>query len=106
MANACQRYDGRRCCVTAMSVRDTVRKMILIDTESVGGWCHLVAGSIEELHEFAEVIGLNRCWFQNKRKKNQPHYDVRGNNIRLAISHGAVRVCRKELFMFLSRTYQ
>lgn len=37
-------------------------------------WCHLVADSLAELHEFAISIGLKRAWFQ--AKSVYPHYDV------------------------------
>ena len=79
--------------------------MVYIDTESIGGWCHLVASSIDELHTFAESIGRNRCWYENKRGKNQPHYDMRGVIIQKAIDNGAVLVSRSELFTFLESNY-
>jgi Protein of unknown function (DUF4031) len=37
-------------------------------------WCHLVADSITELHQFAELLGLKREWFQDQTQ--YPHYDV------------------------------
>lgn len=37
-------------------------------------WCHLVADSINELHTFAEQLGLKREWFQHRTM--YPHYDV------------------------------
>lgn len=36
---------------------------------------HLVADSLEELHEFAKQIGIKRCWFHGIRK-GHPHYDL------------------------------
>ena len=39
---------------------------------------HLVADSLKELHEFAESIGLKRCWFHGLRK-GHPHYDLHGD---------------------------
>ena len=36
---------------------------------------HLVADSLEELHEFASSIGIKRCWFHGMRK-GHPHYDL------------------------------
>ncbi len=36
---------------------------------------HLIADSIEELHTFANSIGLNRNYFYGKRK-GHPHYDL------------------------------
>lgn len=37
-------------------------------------WCHLVADSIEELHEFARKLGMRRAWFQHAA--SYPHYDI------------------------------
>lgn len=37
-------------------------------------WCHLVADSLAELHEFAQRLGLRQAWFQSKSV--YPHYDV------------------------------
>lgn len=37
---------------------------------------HLVADTVSELHNFAQQLGLKRCWFQTARK--HPHYDVLG----------------------------
>ncbi|MGT2430927.1 DUF4031 domain-containing protein [Cupriavidus basilensis] len=37
-------------------------------------WCHLVADSLTELHDFARRLGLRRSWFQERSV--YPHYDV------------------------------
>lgn len=37
-------------------------------------WCHLVADSLDELHAFAQRLGLKRAWFQGNA--TYPHYDV------------------------------
>lgn len=37
-------------------------------------WCHLVADSSEELHEFAKKLGMKRIWFQHTA--SYPHYDI------------------------------
>lgn len=81
-------------------------KLILFDNP-VNGWSHLVANDIDTLHEFAEKLGLKRCWYQNKKKKNkrQPHYDIRPSLFEKAISLGAKRVTRKELLIFLKTHY-
>lgn len=52
-------------------------------------------GPIEELHEFAQGMGLRREWFQNKPL--HPHYDVFGVKVGQAYSHGAFPVSGKEL---------
>lgn len=38
---------------------------------------HLVTDNTDlaELHEFAQRLGIKRCWFEGVRKKH-PHYDV------------------------------
>lgn len=52
-------------------------------------WAHMWAdGDIEELHRFAEGIGLKRAWFQDKPAL--AHYDVTPEKHKLAIKNGAV----------------
>lgn len=53
---------------------------------------HLIADSISELHQFAVQIGLKRCWFENKRHKKQPHYDVKGIMVKRVFDNGAIKV--------------
>ena len=43
---------------------------------------------MEELHEFANRVGLKRSWFQDK--PNFPHYDIAGKVIGKAMMAGAV----------------
>jgi len=69
------------------------------------GWCHLVADTISFLHEFAEQIGLQRHWFENKRGKNKSHYDVKGDMIIKAIENGTIQVPSKEIVSFLKEHY-
>lgn len=53
-------------------------------------WCHLMTdGPFEELHAFAEEMGLKRTWFQDTR---HPHYDVTEHKRHQAIHLGAVSV--------------
>lgn len=51
---------------------------VYIDAEGIRWrnrlWCHLVADSLTELHDFARRIGLKRQWFQDR--SFYPHYDV------------------------------
>lgn len=37
-------------------------------------WCHLIADSVEELHEFATSFGLSKHAFH--RGARIPHYDI------------------------------
>jgi hypothetical protein len=56
---------------------------------------HLVSDhSIEELHQFAEGLGLRREWFQ---RKSVPHYDLTGEHYELALERGAILVSSREI---------
>ena len=52
---------------------------------------HLMADSRQELHEFAQRIGLKRCWFQ------RDHYDVTSYIRRKAVLAGAIEVSSEYL---------
>lgn len=56
------------------------------------GSCHLLADTLEELHEFADRLGLRREWFQNHPR--WPHYDLTRNKRALAVRLGATEVDR------------
>jgi len=58
---------------------------------------HLVADSFEELHEFAQSIGLRRSWFQQKR---YPHYDLLGRKKKEAMDAGA-EMCTSRDILYL-----
>ncbi len=67
-------------------------------------WCHLgTDGPVEELHAFAEKIGLKRGWFQGWARI--PHYDITPGKRVKAVEAGAVEVtdtdsielCRKSV---------
>jgi hypothetical protein len=56
---------------------------------------HLVSdASLEELHRFAESLGLRREWFQ---EKSIPHYDLTGKVYDLALERGAKLVSSREI---------
>jgi hypothetical protein len=55
----------------------------------------MVADSEEELHAFAESLGLKREWFQNHGRI--PHYDVTDTKRAEAITAGALPISSKEL---------
>lgn len=71
-------------------------------------WSHLIADTEEELHEFAERLGLQRWMFQDPREDKRPpapdsyaantwHYDVVDTKRRQAIEMGAIAVDLFEL---------
>jgi hypothetical protein len=71
-------------------------------------WCHLFADTEEELHAFAQSVGLRRSWFQAPKgvggkpvvpeslKAQQWHYDVTEGRRAACIAAGAVVVTSRE----------
>ena len=57
--------------------------------------CHLMAGTLEELHAFAAKLGLRRGWFQASYR--WPHYDLTANKRAEAVRAGAVEMRSREL---------
>jgi len=56
---------------------------------------HMVADTEEELHAFAERIGLRRSWFQDK--PSGAHYDLMGHKHALAVEYGAQEISWREM---------
>lgn len=55
------------------------------------GGGHLQADSREELHAFAESMGLRRAWFQTKPgRPDHDHYDLTAEARRRALELGAI----------------
>ena len=55
---------------------------------------HMIADSLDELHEFAAKLDLRREWFQDKRT---PHYDVCQTKREKAFKLGAISIaCRSK----------
>jgi Protein of unknown function (DUF4031) len=59
-----------------------------------GRWSHLMTdgADTEELHQFAEKLGLRRSWFQPGDRPWLDHYDVTEGKRREAIEKGAKSV--------------
>jgi len=57
--------------------------------------CHMVADTLDELNSMADVIGVNRKWFQDYPR--HPHYDISRMKKALALQNGAIEVTSKEL---------
>lgn len=51
-------------------------------------WCHMMADSVDELHDMAAKIGMKREWFQISRS-GIPHYDLTFSRRELAMRNGA-----------------
>lgn len=58
-------------------------------------WCHLVADSLDELHQFARSLGLQRTWFH--AHASLPHYDITVEIRVMALNRGAVAADRRTL---------
>lgn len=63
--------------------------------------CHMVADTIDELHDMAEKIGINRKWFQSKA--SSPHYDICKSKRVNAVNFGAIEVDRRGLVSVIRR---
>jgi hypothetical protein len=61
--------------------------------------CHMVADTLDELNSMADVIGVNRKWFQDHPK--HPHYDISRMKKALALQNGAIEVTSKELITII-----
>lgn len=63
---------------------------------------HMISDkSISELHEFAARLGLNKCWFENRRNKGHPHYDLKPAQAEAAVAAGAVKVSSRDIVTIL-----
>ena len=58
-------------------------------------WCHMLADSLQELHDFAELIEVDKRLFH--RNASYPHYDVTVQMRLLAIENGALPADRKKI---------
>ncbi len=77
-------------------VDDLVDYSALTRRPSPDLWCHMVTdGHIDELHQFAERLGLWRFLFQDK--PGHPHYDLRPDKRALALEMGAKEATIHEL---------
>jgi hypothetical protein len=52
----------------------------------------MIADSLDELHKFAESIGVGKHWFHNG-----DHYDIREEDWNLAVAMGAIVVTSRAL---------
>ena len=62
-------------------------------------WAHMVADSLDELHAFAERLGLKRSHFQDG---DHPHYDLTLGTWGQALRLGAQQATRQALLVIAS----
>lgn len=65
--------------------------------------CHMIADTLDELHEMAAALGMKRVWFQSPPKASFPHYDVCLRNRAEALRLGAVELDRSEFVGVMQR---
>lgn len=67
-------------------------------------WCHMFTWKdcIQELHDFAAAIGLQRKWFQDRT--GFPHYDLSPSRRAAAVKRGAIEVDGCEM-VYLKNAY-
>lgn len=63
--------------------------------------CHMLADSLEELHNMADKLGLRREWFQGQA--STPHYDICQAKRKLALQLGAQEIDRRQLVELIRR---
>lgn len=64
--------------------------------------CHMLADTLEELHDMAARIGEKRSWLQVSRT-GVPHYDIPIFRKELALEMGAVLIGRRETAKIMDR---
>lgn len=72
--------------------RNRFRRMIM---------CHMIADTLDELHDMAQLIGMQREWFQDGGRV--PHYDVSLERRALAIACGAVVLSRSKFVQVMRK---
>ena len=58
-------------------------------------WCHMLADTLQELHDFAELIDVDKRLFH--RNASYPHYDVTVQMRETALEYGAIPASRKKI---------
>lgn len=65
--------------------------------------CHMISDTLEELHDMAEQIGMERRWFQAPPKASYPHYDIPEHKRAKALALGAEEVCQRTGLYYAAR---
>lgn len=63
-------------------------------------YAHMVADTVEELHKFAEQIGVKKHFFH---RGDKPHYDIGVDQHTKALENGAVEVSSKQIVAILNQ---
>ena len=65
--------------------------------------CHMTADTLDELHDMADRIGMERRWFQVPPKASHPHYDIPESKRAKALALGAHEVCQRTGLHYAAR---
>lgn len=67
---------------------------------------HLVADTLEELHNFAKTVGLKRRYFEGVRK-GHPHYDLTNDTIlSVVLNEKNVNIINTRYLLLISKQMQ
>ncbi|MGB7287651.1 MAG: DUF4031 domain-containing protein [Salaquimonas sp.] len=66
-------------------------------------WCHLMADSETELHQFAFRLGLKLSSYQGPPKTRIPHYDITGFERDRAVRLGAQAIDRRRTVQLIQK---
>ena len=58
-------------------------------------WCHMLADTLQELHDFAALIEVDKRLFH--QNASYPHYDVTVQMLETALKYGATAADRKKI---------
>ncbi len=58
-------------------------------------WCHLMADTLDELHDFARKLEIDARLFH--RTASYPHYDITLEMRMIVIAHGAIDADRRTI---------
>ena len=64
---------------------------------------HMTADTLDELHEMADRIGMQRRWFQKPPKASYPHYDIPDERRFLAIKYGTIPIGRRATLHYAAK---
>ena len=64
--------------------------------------CHLMADTVDELHEFAETIGMKRSWFRVSNS-GLPHYDLTRGKRKQAVKSGAIEIDNNQVLGYIQK---
>lgn len=63
-----------------------------------------MADTLEELHLFAQKIGMRLSWFQDK--SSLPHYDLTRRRRDVAVALGAIEITNQEVYQRILKHWQ